>query len=247
MNIRGGLNLDELPSLQQWPSWVDPKTGNVRDISQSYPGVQLETGSASADRAQADLVVSSGNSSNWNFEWPEWLLNFFSWVGDFFSIWGLNGWIVLLLVLGIIFLAVIFYLLARTDWGRGITARSQRTARRRKAVAKEELPFELEVAHLSVDGLWQQATKAKQQGDFRHALMFLYSYLLVELDAHQLIRLSRGKTNRDYGRELNGATSIHSCFMSTMEAFERVFFGRVHLESEQVDELFNQVGRLELK
>jgi hypothetical protein len=78
-------------------------------------------------------------------------------------------------------------------------------------------------------------------------MMFLYSFLLIELDAHQLIRLSRGKTNRDYSRELRGAVAIYPCFAATMEAFERVFFGRYNLENQQIDDLFSQVGRLELK
>lgn len=247
MNARWLLACDELPPISQWPSWVDPETGRVRGVSDSYPGVQLETGAVSAVRDQADLQVQSGNNWDWSFEWPEWIQNFFSWWGELLATFGLNGWIVLLVLLAVVFLIVIFVILARTEWGRSLIARNDRATRRRKAVAKEELPFELEAANLSVDGLWQHATRAKQQGDFRRALMFLYSYLLIELDANQMIRLSRGKTNRDYGRELTGILSVYPCFVATMDAFERVFFGRFQLESEQVEELFSQVGRLELK
>lgn len=247
MNARWPWACDELLPVSQWPSWVDPATGQVRGVSDSYPGVQLETGAVSAGRNQADLQVQSGNNWDWSFEWPEWIQNFFAWWGDLLATFGLNGWIVLLVLLAVVFLIVIFVILARTEWGRGLIARNDRATRRRNAVAKEELPFELEAANLSVDGLWQHATRAKQQGDFRLALMFLYSYLLIELDAHQMIRLSRGKTNRDYGRELAGILSVYPCFVATMDAFERVFFGRFQLESEQVEELFSQVGRLELK
>ncbi|MDP1562689.1 MAG: hypothetical protein Q8M16_15035 [Pirellulaceae bacterium] len=247
MSARWPSACDELPPISQWPSWVDPKTGQVRGVSDSYPGVQLESGTVSAGRDQADMMVQSANNWDWSFEWPEWIQNFFSWWGNLLAAFGLNGWMVLLLLLAVAFLIVIFVILARTDWGRSLIARNDRATRRRKAVAKEELPFELEAANLTVDGLWQHATKAKQQGDFRRALMFLYSYLLIELDAHQMIRLSRGKTNRDYGRELTGILSVYPCFVATMDAFERVFFGRFQLESEQVEELFSQVGRLELK
>ncbi len=238
---------DELPSVQQWPTWFDPATGQVRGVGESYPGAELESGAVSAGRNQAEIFVPSGNNWDWNFEWPEWLQNFFGWWSDLLAAWGLNGWIVLLVLFAVVFLIVIFVILARTDWGRNVLARNSAATRRLKPVSKEELPFELEAANLSVDGLWQQALKAKQQGDFRRALMFLYSYLLIELDAKQLIRLSRGKTNRDYGRELNGILTVYPCFVATMDAFERVFFGRFQLPSEQVEELFSQVGRLELK
>lgn len=238
---------EELPRVQQWPSWFDPATGQVRGVSDSYPGVALESGAVSDGREQADRFVPSGSNWDWNFEWPSWLQSFFGWWSDLLASWGLNGWMILLLLFAVAFLIVIFVILARTDWGRNVLARNSVAKRRRKPVSKEELPFELEAANLSVDGLWQQAVKAKQQGDYRRALMFLYSYLLIELDAQQLIRLSRGKTNRDYGRELKGILTVYPCFLATMDAFERVFFGRLPLPSEQVEELFSQVGRLELK
>lgn len=241
----------ELPSnatsnIEQLPTWLNPETGRVRSIADRYPGVELESGTATSGRDDAAIV----EASNWNWDWlqwPTWLTDFFGWVGNLFSGMGGWGWIILLLIIAISFLAVVFYLLARTDWGRNVLARRDQKKRARKAISKEELPFELEAASLTVDGLWQQALRAKQQGDYRKAMMYLYSFLLIELDAHQLIRLSRGKTNRDYSRELRGALAVYPCFLATMEAFERVFFGRYSLAEQQIDDLFGQVGRLELK
>lgn len=246
MKSQDGVTYDDHPPLDSWPSWVSPNTGNVRGVSDSYPGARFESATVSGGREQADALVQS-SGSNWKWEWPEWITSFFTWFGDFFSLWGMSGWVVVLVLLGIVFLVIIFVILARTDWGRNAVAGKQSSVRKRKAVAKEELPFELEAMNLNMDRLLQHATTAKKQGDYRRALMFLYSYLLVELDAHQLIRLSRGKTNRDYGRELHGIPVVYGCFLATMEAFERVFFGRVELESAQVEELFSQVVRLELK
>ncbi|MBL8889094.1 MAG: hypothetical protein JNL67_03890 [Planctomycetaceae bacterium] len=232
--------------IEQVPTWLDPETGRVRSITERYPGVELESGTSTAGRDDAAIL----EQTNWNWDWlqwPSWLTDFFGWfVGWFRSLNGF-GWGLLLLVIAVVFLAIVFYILARTDWGRSVLSRHDQKQRRRKAVSKEELPFELEAASLTVDGLWQQALRAKQQGDFRRAMMYLYSFLLIELDAHQLIRLARGKTNRDYSRELRDAWAVYPCFQATMEAFERVFFGRYTLPEQQVDDLFGQVGRLELK
>lgn len=234
--------------IEQLPTWLDPETGRVRSIADRYPGVELESGTTTDGRDEA----AAFEKSNWEldldkWQWPTWLTDFFGWLGDLIGGLGGWGWGVLLLIFAITFLAIVFYLLARTNWGRSILARRDQKQRRRKAITKEELPFELEAASLTVDGLWQQALRAKQQGDYRKAMMFLYSFLLIELDAHHLIRLSRGKTNRDYSRELRGTLAVYPCFLATMEAFERVFFGRYTLAEQQIDDLFGQVGRLELK
>ena len=42
----------------------------------------------------------------------------------------------------------------------------------------------------------------QKAGDFAQATIFLFAHMLVELDRHQLIRLARGKTNRQYLMDL---------------------------------------------
>jgi hypothetical protein len=230
------------PQLPQLPTWVDPQSGRVRSVHEAYPYAELPTGSASAQREQAALLPTM-NTQDWTWEWPDWWLDVLDAVGSFFSGWGEREIYLLFLGLILIFLLIVFILLARTKWGP--LARQTRDAqrRRRRAVAQEELPFEWEAGALTVEGLWQQALQAKEAGDFRLALMFLYSYLLIELDAQQLLRLQRGKTNRDYSRELGRSATVYDCFQATMLAFEQVFFGRYQLTRPQVDELFAQVAR----
>jgi len=233
--------------IQQWPRWVDPTNGQVRPMADAHPGTQLQSGAVAEGRLTAEATPTF-DGSQWDFSLWQWLSD---WLGQWIaSLQGFlsSGWAVyLLLLLAILFLAVILYLVSRMDWGRRLWVNRAAELRRRRPVTKEELPFELEAAHLTVDGLWGEAVRAKQQGDFRRALMFLYSYLLIELDARQLIRLRRGKTNRSYCQELRLVGSVYPTFTATMEAFERTFFGRYDMESRVVEDLFSQVGRLELK
>jgi hypothetical protein len=235
------------PPVQQWPRWVEPSTGQVRSVGDSHPGVQLQSGAVSEGRFAAEPAPAA-NSGTWDFSGLQWIVD---WFGDLFS-WVqnalANGWgLYLLLFLALLFLGVILYVLSRMNWGGQLLANRDKQKRRRRPVTKEELPFELEAANLTIDGLWGEAIRAKQQGDFRRALMFLYSYLLIELDARQLIRLRRGKTNRNYGQELRPVVAVYPTFAATMDAFERAFFGSYELESQLVDDLFGQVSRLELR
>lgn len=231
-----------LPPLPSWPTWVDPESGRVRGVKEAYPYAELPTGSASAQREQAALLPTL-DTQDWTWEWPDWWLDFLDTIGQLFSGWGEREVYLLFLVLILIFLLIVFILLARTKWGPLAVQARAAQQRRRRAVAQEELPFEWEAGALTVEGLWQQALQAKEAGDFRLALMFLYSYLLIELDAQQLLRLQRGKTNRDYSRELGRSATVYDCFQATMLAFEQVFFGRYQLTRPQVDELFAQVAR----
>lgn len=55
--------------------------------------------------------------------------------------------------------------------------------------------------------LLETARMHRQAGELPMAIIFLFAHLLFELDRHQLIRLSRGKTNRQYLGELQTRVS----------------------------------------
>ena len=69
------------------------------------------------------------------------------------------------------------------------------------------------------------AARLYQEGDYRRAILYLFSHQLCELDRHHLIRLTKGKTNRQYLRELGRRRPLVVLVQETMVAFERVFFG----------------------
>ncbi len=87
----------------------------------------------------------------------------------------------------------------------------------------ENLPFELRAPH---GDLLTEARRLYEQGNYRLAIVYLFSHQLLFLDRHQLIRLTKGKTNRQYLREIRRKVPVvRQAVERTMVAFEDVFFG----------------------
>jgi len=91
----------------------------------------------------------------------------------------------------------------------------------------ESLPFQLKAPQTD---LLSEARRHYEAGNYKDAIVYLYSYQLVELDKHQLIRLSKGKTNRQYLREVRRRGDLFGLLRATMLAFEDVFFGNHALD-----------------
>jgi hypothetical protein len=91
------------------------------------------------------------------------------------------------------------------------------------ALRLEQLPIPLDA---DVGDLRAAALRAAGEGDFRKAIIYLFSHALVSLDRRQLLELRRGKTNRQYLDELLRRGLTVDRFRRLMLGFERVFFGR---------------------
>ena len=102
----------------------------------------------------------------------------------------------------------------------------------------EELPFALKRA--SSDFL-AEAQRLAAEGNYSEAIIYLYSHLLVQLDRHHVIRLAKGKTNRQYLRETRSRPALAGVLETTMVAFEDVFFGQHELPKERFEECHAQV------
>jgi hypothetical protein len=106
----------------------------------------------------------------------------------------------------------------------------------------EQLPFALKRA--SGDFL-AEARRLAEAGNHSEAIIYLYSHLLVQLDKHHVIRLAKGKTNRQYLRETRARPVLAGILETTMVAFEDVFFGCHQLEKERFEECHSQIAQLE--
>ena len=91
----------------------------------------------------------------------------------------------------------------------------------------DSLPFQLKAPQTD---LLSEARRQYDLGNYRDAIIYLYSYQLVTLDKHQLIRLTKGKTNREYLREIRRRGDLFGLLRVTMLAFEDVFFGNHPLD-----------------
>ncbi len=106
----------------------------------------------------------------------------------------------------------------------------------------EALPF---LAERSRDDLLGQARRHYQQGNYSEAIIYLFSYELVQLDKFALIHLAKGKTNRQYLRETAKARPLDRMLEPTMLAFEDVFFGSRTLDRDGFEACWNQLGEFE--
>jgi hypothetical protein len=167
---------------------------------------------------QSTKTASSGTS--WQLDWLGWAL------------------------LALVALAILFMLL-RTYWNR---SRHQSGLDQAGLVGTassvdrlEELPFLLE----PTDGdLLSAARRESEQGNFDQAIVFLYSYQLLELDRREDIRLTKGKTNRQYLRELRPRPQVARLLTTSMIAFEDVFFGGHCLGRERFEECWRDALQL---
>jgi hypothetical protein len=109
-----------------------------------------------------------------------------------------------------------------------------------------DLPFQVDVS--PKDPL-SEAKRLMDAGDFERAIIYLFAYQLLQLDANQWIVLQRGKTNRVYLRELRQSPELRSIMETTVLAFEQVFFGRYKLDRSRfmhcwnrLDDFHRQIG-----
>jgi hypothetical protein len=89
--------------------------------------------------------------------------------------------------------------------------------------------------------LLSEARRYYEAGDYSKAIIYYFSYQLVQLDEHQRIRLARGKTNRQYLREVHTQPVLREITEITMVAFEDVFFGNHALNRERFERCWNRL------
>ncbi len=106
----------------------------------------------------------------------------------------------------------------------------------------ESLPFMAERPRGDLLGL---ARRHYEQGNFSEAIIYLFSYELVQLDRFAVVHLAVGKTNRQYLREAERVQPLRGVLERTMVAFESVFFGRHALDREGFEACWNQLAAFE--
>jgi hypothetical protein len=151
----------------------------------------------------------------------------------------------------VIFIGLIAWLIARAflqnETTETVVSKVVETSRDVDKV--EALPFQL---RKPTGDFLAEAQRLYEAGNFSEAVIYLYSHLLVQLDRHHVIRLAKGKTNRQYLRETRSRPLLREILDRTMIPFEDVFFGHHELSREQfeacwrrLDEFHAELDRLE--
>jgi hypothetical protein len=221
------------------PIWVDRSNNEVKSPSQ-----QLERSDVS-DRHDSIRQNSSGsfwdrwfnsNRGNGNTNWA---------ISDWLT-WLFGAWRILIAVMIAILLGLALYVLFRTRVLHSLFRRRARAdfeedlEQQRSRIS--DLPFDIEQPIL---GLRAQAERFRAAGDYPKALIYLFSYLLVELDKAHCIRLERGKTNGEYLRELRSWPELSGSMKPIVQLFESVYFGRNPLDRESLDRVWTKLPSME--
>lgn len=106
----------------------------------------------------------------------------------------------------------------------------------------KELPFDLDK---SAGDLQTLAREAYQSGDYKTAITLLFSHVLLQLDKASLIRLRKGKTNRQYLGELRSHHELKHYYEHVMVPFEDTFFGDHDLKRERFEDCWNKLEQFE--
>jgi hypothetical protein len=153
-----------------------------------------------------------------------------------------EGWLTILGVFLVLLALVAGFLVWRYGSNGGGFFRSREAkdllAHEREKAKIQDLPFEIEQTAM---GLLGQAAKLRAAGDYSKAIVYLFSHVLVEMDGARCIRLTRGKTNRIYLRELRGREMLKSFTNQLVQAFEFAFFGKHQLSQESFEAIWQQL------
>ncbi|MFM7844462.1 MAG: DUF4129 domain-containing protein [Planctomycetota bacterium] len=162
-----------------------------------------------------------------DFDLPTWFVDIF---GDLIRV---VGYVLLFALLAlVIYLIYRAYLLARGQKRRGKQKVSKGPSLNADIDRIENLPFELEAPR---GDLLEEARRRYEMGDYRLAIIYLYSYQLIRLDEHQFIKLTLGKTNRQYLREVRQTPPLARILEQTMVTFEDVFFGHYKIGRDEFE------------
>lgn len=94
-------------------------------------------------------------------------------------------------------------------------------------------------------GLREESRRHYLAGNYDEAIVYLFSHQLVFLDRNERIHLARGKTNRQYLRELGPRGLLPHLLAQTAVAFEDVFFGGQSIGRERFESCWNQLDQFE--
>ena len=223
----GDAAREALSRRPKYYPWYDAKTDTIRPI-----------------RIRQDREAADNRDSSWESSWkkkannPPPVNRRFAGSSGFWESMQVVFWAVLAAALALLAVFLVWAFLRREDQDESATdSATPESADFEQLV--ENLPFQIKRPRSDLLG---EAEHHYQAGNFDEAIVYLYSYQLVELDRNQLIHLTKGKTNRQYLRELWEHPELSRMLEETMLAFEDVFFGHYSLDRNRFEQCWNQLS-----
>jgi hypothetical protein len=163
-----------------------------------------------------------------DYEWPQWIKDFFNWLGDLFKSMGNAfsgmGFLLQALAYGILaaIAAGIIWLVVRAV--QNYQARQSLRVRNRRA--PEEGEADIPPGDLPADEYLRRASELAERGQYREAIGQLILGAMSRTERSGLIRFRRGLTHRDYLRALRSRATPHQAFKQIVSVYEPICFGR---------------------
>ena len=196
--------------------WYDAEQDRVARIPAAIP----EPPPVADDWQWRPKKKAGGNWGNWKLDWLQ---------------------VVIYLLLGIL-LAVVLFFLIKAAVDRIAVGSAKKSIPQDDAESErdriERLPFPIRPP---TGDLLDETRRHADAGRYREAIVYLFSYMLVQLDKHQVIRLNKGKTNRQYLREVRGWPKLLGMLNHAMVMFEDSFFGNHTIGQERFHLLWNRL------
>lgn len=216
------------------PPWYDAEADAVRIVS-------LETETQAGERQDWRKPKRPDWEWDWDWDWLDW------WPGSSSGAGGSNfrfpsfeellqslGWILLFLLLG-----ALVYMLVRTylKLEQKVVVSPHRGDTKAEEIRTDEQRIrDLPIQPSKKKGdFLSMAKEFHGRGQYAEAIVYLFSHRLIQLDRAGLIRLTRGKTNRQYLYETNRSPLLREILGETIHCFEDVFFGKHHLSKERFE------------
>jgi hypothetical protein len=186
----------------------------------------------SADDLRPLNVRPASPPTRWNWNWSidAWIRTLFQWL----------VWTVLAVVL--LLVAWLLYRAGRSadPVSPAVEASSEKAEEERRRIEALSLPVREKPADFLAE-----AARCYRAGDYREAIIYFFGHQLLELDRHQLIRMTKGKTNRQYLGEIGSLAGLQRLLEQTMVAFEDVFFGNHPLDRDRFEACWSQQERFD--
>lgn len=196
--------------------WLDAETGSPKPVD-----LRNREDALTRDRIQVpDYIPGKVAKQNTGGMTP------FNWSGNFFDFgWMTPGLIRLFLLVPVVVICILVaWMVMRANFAVRDSQNDDADGRRRSiAESIKHLPFELDS---NVEGDFRfHASQAYQAGNYKRAVICLFSHVLVSMDQNGILRLKKGKTNRQYLREIRTHQELAKYYGQVMVPFEETFFG----------------------
>lgn len=207
------------------PPWYDAESDSLRPLKVKQ-----------TEEAERKDWKPDGPKWSWNWSWwPN-----FSFLGEALR---LLGWALLIGLIALIVYALVraFMNIEPTNTSSAVGLSAEEEAKR-DAHRIENLPTRVRAKK---GNFLDVAHELYQQGKFGEAIVYLFSHRLLQLDRAGCIRLTRGKTNRQYLTEIENSNDLQKILGQTIVPFEDVFFGEHPLTKERFEGCWNRNEQFE--